>query len=470
MNLQKCKASEIAQRVRTGELSAVEVASEFLDRNDDLNQTINAIVQDTRELALAQAAEVDADVRAGNDPGPLAGVPITIKVNVDQEGLATTNGLRLQSEKVALASSPFIDKMANAGAVVVGRTNTPAFSLRWFTNNDLHGQTLNPHNPAITPGGSSGGAAAAVASGMCTIGHGTDIAGSIRYPAYACGVHGLRPTFGRVPTFNATSGDRFVGGQVMAVSGPIARTIDDVRLGLLPMSGMDPRDPWSVDAPFNLPFKKRAALCIEPDGLSVSPHVAETLKRAARSLADHGWEIEEAPCPPVREAAEINTVLWMAETSFAAGKAMEDEGNTDAQFVYEQMCRAAGPIDLERVMKALQRRATLIRAWEEFFTKYPLLICPVSGELPFDQQLDVRSEDDFARVFEAQLTQRGLPVMGMPALSVATGFVGSHPVGVQLVSGRFREDILFDAGTTLEAAFGAPELPQQRDLNEGGVG
>ena len=147
-------------------------------------------------------------------------MPVTVKVNVDQAGYATTNGVTLQKDVIAQANNPVVDNLLRAGAVVLGRTNTPAFSLRWFTSNQLHGDTRNPRNAALTPGGSSGGAAAAVAAGIGHIAHGTDIAGSIRYPAYACGVHGLRPTLGRVAAFNAALPERSLGGQITAVSGP----------------------------------------------------------------------------------------------------------------------------------------------------------------------------------------------------------------------------------------------------------
>ena len=139
------------------------------------------------DAAIKDAEEIDRLVKSGNDPGVLCGVPVTIKVLADQKGFATTNGLKLQKNLIAETDSPIVSNIKKAGGVIIGRTNTPAFSLRWFTNNDLHGQTLNPHNKAITPGGSSGGASSAVASGICPIAHGTDIGGSIRYPAYACG-------------------------------------------------------------------------------------------------------------------------------------------------------------------------------------------------------------------------------------------------------------------------------------------
>ena len=144
----------------------------------------------------------------GEDVGPLAGVPVTVKVNIDQEGFATTNGLKLQRDVIAQSNSPVVDNLRKAGAVILGRTNCPAFSYRWFTTNLIHGDTKNPRDPALTPGGSSGGAGSAVAAGIGHIAHGTDIAGSIRYPAYACGVHGLRPTIGRIAAFNAALPER----------------------------------------------------------------------------------------------------------------------------------------------------------------------------------------------------------------------------------------------------------------------
>ena len=449
----KSQAVEIAQAVRSGAISALDVTQAHLDRIDRVNPKINAIVDECRDEALDTAAGIDREIAAGRDPGPLAGVPWTIKVTVDQVGHATTNGLVIQRDLVATKDSPVVANVRKAGGVIVGRTNTPAFSIRWFTNNALNGQTLNPRNPDITPGGSSGGASAAVAAGLCAIGHGTDIAGSIRYPAYACGIHGLRPTFGRIPAYNASGVDRFIGAQMMAVSGPLARSIADIRLSLRALSASDARDPWQVPAPLEGPaYEKRAALTLAPDGMDVDPQVQEALTRSAAALEAAGWVVEDCAAPPMREAADINATLWMAETKHASEAAMARENEPDSQFVYAAMRRLAGPVDLDAVMTALQSRARLVRDWSLFLERYPVLICPVSGELPFAQQCDVRSEADFERVYEAQLTQRGLPVMGLPSLAVATGMTGAHPVGVQLVSARFREDILLEAGAVIEAA------------------
>ncbi|MGA9410600.1 MAG: amidase family protein [Roseobacter sp.] len=446
-------ASEIAAAVRSKKVSAIEVASAHLTRLDAVNPKINAVVQDCREDALQAARKVDEAIARGEDAGSLCGVPVTIKVNVDQEGYATTNGLRLLENQVAQDDSPVVSNIRKAGGVIIGRTNTPAFSLRWFTKNSLHGQTLNPRNKDVTPGGSSGGAAAAVAAGICALGHGTDIAGSIRFPAYACGLHGLRPSLGRVPAYNSSAAERYIGAQLMAVSGPIARSISDIAISLTAMAAPDPRDPWYVPAPLGQQdFPKRAALVVAPDGMHVAEEVRAALIDAADKLKAAGWTIDEVDCPPLRPAAEINAQLWMAETLFSAKDLMRQEADPDAQFVFAQMLKDVGDINLDSLMKALQARAGLVREWAVFLRDYPIVICPVSGELPFVQQLDVQSEDAFAKVFEAQLTQRALPVIGVPCLSVATGEIHGQPVGVQLIAPDYREDILFAAGLDLEAA------------------
>ncbi|HYZ34477.1 MAG TPA: amidase family protein, partial [Crenalkalicoccus sp.] len=228
--LWRLTASDLAGRIARREISAVEATRSALDRLAAVNPRINAVVQEMPEQALAAAHAVDSAIAAGQAPGPLAGVPVTVKVNADQKGFATTNGLRIQKDVIAEQDNPVVANLRRAGAVIIGRTNTPAFSLRWFTRNSLHGATRNPRDPAITPGGSSGGAAAACAAGIGAVAHGTDIGGSVRYPAYACGIHGLRPTLGRIPAWNPASPERGIGAQMMAVSGPLARSVADLRL------------------------------------------------------------------------------------------------------------------------------------------------------------------------------------------------------------------------------------------------
>jgi amidase len=444
--------TEIVDLVKSAKVSAVDVCKSTLARLEAINPAINAVVQRTDAEALGSAQAID-DARArGDNPGAMAGVPVVIKVNVDQAGYATTNGLRTQADLVATEDSPVVANLKRAGAIIVGRTNTPAFSLRWFTRNSLHGHTRNPVNPALTPGGSSGGTAAAVASGIGAIGHGTDIGGSIRYPAYACGIQGIRPTLGRIPAVNFTSADRHIGAQLMAVSGPLARSVADLRLGLEAMSAKDLRDPWwtptplsSVDAP------KRAALTIAPEGLAVQPAVENALREAAARLTDAGWEVVETECPPFREPARLQLLLWLAEMSHGGGQAIANEADPDASLIFSFMEKLCPPPELNDFMTALQRRVGLLREWSMFLDKYPVLICPVSAETPFADQLDVSSSEAFARVFEAQLTQIGLPLMGLPGLAVFTGMASESPCGAQLIGGRYQEDVLLKAAADIEA-------------------
>ena len=252
-DLWRLSAVELAARIRKGDVSAREAAQSALGRLEAVNPAINAVVDYRPEAVLRQAAEVDAALARGEDAGPLAGVPVTVKINVDQAGFATTNGVTLQKDLIAAENSPVVDNLRRAGAVILGRTNTPAFSLRWFTGNALHGDTLNPRNPALTPGGSSGGAASAVAAGIGHLAHGTDIAGSIRYPAYACGVHGLRPSLGRVAAYNAALPERAIGGPAHRGLGPLGRSIADLRVGWPALAAADPRDPWWCQRPLNGP-------------------------------------------------------------------------------------------------------------------------------------------------------------------------------------------------------------------------
>lgn len=453
MNLYELTATEAAEQVRDGSITARAMCEAVLARMDAVNPAINAVVARDDDAALQVADAVDAARAQGAALGPLAGVPVTIKENVDQRGCATTNGLRLQKDLMAGADSPVVANLRHAGAVIVGRTNVPAFSLRWFTRNGLHGATKNPHNPGITPGGSSGGAAAATAAGIGAMGHGTDIAGSIRYPAYACGLQGIRPTLGRVPARNATAPDRHIGAQLMAVSGPHARSVADLRLTLAAMAAPDLEDPWYVPMPMTGPtYPRRAALCVSPEGLEVHPLVEQALRDAAARLKDAGWEVVETQCPPLREPARLQLQLWQVEMERGAKAAFEKEADADALHVLSEMQKVTTVPDRDGLMDALQQRVGFIRDWQKFLADYPVLICPVSAEPPFPDMLDLT---DFPRVFEAQLTQVGLPFMGIPAMSVFTGFgtgeTGHVPLGAQLVGRRFREDVLLDAAEAIEA-------------------
>jgi amidase len=459
-DLWRLPAKDLATLIASKKVSAKEAATAALARLDAVNPKINAAIDHRPEEVLKEAAAVDAAIARGEHVGALAGVPVTVKVNIDQEGFATTNGLKLQRDTIAGSNSPVIDNLRKAGAVILGRTNCPAFSYRWFTTNLIHGDTRNPRDPGVTPGGSSGGAGAAVAAGIGHIAHGTDIAGSIRYPAYACGVHGLRPTVGRVAAFNAALPERPIGPQISAVSGPLARTIADVRIALAAMSGKDFRDPWWVPAPLEGPaMPKRVAMCLNPDGLDPVAEVKAAVADAGKRLERAGWIVEEiADTPPMREPADLQTKLWLGDGYQAQLEMAEREGDPGALACLHGNRSKVASFDGPALSKALTRRATLTRQWLEFFETYAVLLIPVSGELPFPDQLDRKDEASFARVWHAQLPQIAIPFMGLPGLTVSTGLVGRIPVGVQLVSGRYREDLCLLAGEAIEAG-GTPPSP-----------
>jgi amidase len=458
--LWQLSATDLAALIRARKASAREAATAALARLDAVNPAINAVIDHRPAEVLARADAIDAALKRGEDAGPLAGVPITIKVNVDQAGFATTNGLKLQRDLIAATNNPVVDNLLKAGAVVVGRTNTPAFSYRWFTSNQLHGDTRNPRDPSLTPGGSSGGAAAAVTSGIGHIAHGTDIAGSIRYPAYACGVHGLRPTLGRIPAYNASSPERSIGPQLGAVSGPLARTVGDLRLALAAMSASDLRDPWWVPAPLEgPPMAKRAAVCVAPDGLKVAPEVRDAVLDAAKRLEHAGWTVEDVTTtPPLAEASDYQTLLWLADNYDAQVAVAEREGDPAAINVLRHHRERAKKLDIATFSTILTRRATLMRDWLAMFDSYAVMLMPVSGELPFANHLDMHDEASFARIWHAQMPQIGLPFLGLPGLTVSTGLIGRMPVGVQIVAGRYREDPCLAAGEAIEAG-GTPPSP-----------
>jgi len=452
-------ARELARRIKSREMRATTVIRQMLDRVARVNPAINAIVQDCADDAMQEAELLDACIEAGDAVGPLAGVPVTIKVISDQAGYATTNGTTLAADLIATQDSPFLRNMRSKGAIVIGRTNTPAFSYRWFTSNKVHGTTLNPHNPSLTPGGSSGGAGAATSAGLGHIGHGTDIAGSVRYPAYACGIQGLRPTHGRIPMFNQTGGDRPIGAQLMAVSGPLARRVDDLRLGLEGMAGYSPDDPWSVPMPLRGPdFAKRVALVTHPGGIETDPRILADLERAAEIFRAAGWTVETPEIPEIREAVDLQIDLWLSDDHESKLKAARAEDDPGAIALLEHYADRAAAIDKDTFSKLFLRRSALIRAWRAFLENYPVILMPVSAELPFRKDEDLEGPATLTRLWTAQLPQIAIPLLGLPAISICSGVENNMPSGVQLVAAPWREDICLTAGEVLEQGFGLPQM------------
>jgi amidase len=265
---------------------------------------------------------------------------------------------------------------------------------------------------------------------------------------------------GRIPAFNASLPERTIGPQISAVSGPLARTIGDLRIALAAMSGRDARDPWWVPAPLQGPaMPKRAALCLRPDGLETVAEVKAAVADAGKRLERAGWVVEEIETtPPLREAADLQTRLWLGDGYEAQLANAEREGDPGALACLRGNKTKVFPFDADAFSRTLTRRATLTREWLQFFETYSVLLMPVSAELPFADGLDLRDEASFTRVWRAQLPQIAIPFMGLPGLTVSTGLVGRVPVGVQVVSTRYREDLCLLAGEAIEAG-GTPSSP-----------
>jgi len=449
-------AAEIARAVRLRQVSSREAVQAALDRCAAVNPRINAVVRVLDAEALAAADAADAAVARGDELGPLHGVPVTTKVNVDQKGVATDNGCVGLKDLVAPADSAVVGNLRRAGAILFGRTNAPAFSLRWYTDNALHGKTLNPWSAGHTPGGSSGGASASLAAGIGAIGHGNDLGGSVRYPAYATGIVGLRPSHGRVPSFNPTqAAERQLSGQVMSVQGPLARRVGDLRLALLAMSKGDARDPWWVPAPLDGPPPERpirVAISVDPVGAGVHPEVAAAVRRAGALLAEAGYAVEEIDPPDFAGVAADRAAWSYTEArAFMAGP-MQQYGDEGAQRAFRLLTEAHPMLDMDGLMRVQARRTGHQRAWAQFMQRYPIIVCPVSGEPPLPQGLDIQGEAEMARVLRAQVFLFAMPHLGLPSVSVPTGVTADGlPMGVQIITPRFREDLALDAAEVVEA-------------------
>lgn len=461
--LWRMDAADLARLIRTRRVSAREAVQAVLDRLDAVNPAINAVVLALHGQALAAADAADAALARGAAAGPLHGVPVTTKCNTDQAGLPNDNGVVAYKDNIAAEDNPVIAHLKRAGAIVVGRTNTPAYSMRWFTANDLHGRTLNPWDARLTPGGSSGGAAAAVASGIGPLAHGNDIGGSIRYPAYCCGVAGLKPTHGRVPAWNPSSPiARPIASQLMAVQGPLARRVRDLRLGLEAMAGLHPLDPRSVDMPLRGPAPARplrVALVAHWPGAALDPAVRTALRGAAAALAAAGYAVEEIDPPDLAEAAALWMPMAMPDLMAGLAPLAEQHGDAGIRRAMALWREINPPPDPMATLKALAQRELLLHRWQLFMQQYTLVLLPISAALPYPQDRDLVDAATGAQIIAEQGPMLALAVLGLPCVAVPAGLSTGEgakgvPVGVQLVAGRFREDLALDAAEIVEAALG----------------
>jgi amidase len=330
--------------------------------------------------------------------------------------------------------------------------------MRLFCENDLHGATLNPWNLRHTPGGSSGGAGASIAAGIGAIAHGNDIAGSIRWPAFCNGIVGLRPTNGRVPSFNPSAPPaRAMASQLMAVNGPLARSVRDVRLGLHAMAARDMRDNRWTDAPLEGPALARpirVALVVAPDGAETQPALQQATREAGRRLAAAGYVVEEVATPSFAELAALWHRIGVPDVFGGLAAKLEQYGDDRIRHSAGLWSQLHPPRDFADYQAALAQRDAALHHWLMFLERYPLVLLPGAGEPALPVGLDLLGLEEMRRCLAAAHTQIGLPVLGTPVLAVPLGQAGGLPLGVQLMASRFREDLLLAAGEVIEAATG----------------
>jgi amidase len=456
------RAVDLAAALAGRQVSAREALSSTLERLDKVNPDINAVVDIFVDEAFAAADAADLAAKRGEPLGPLHGVPVTVKINVDYAGRATTTGVVAFKNDIAAADSPAVASLRASGAIIFGRTNVPAFCARFFTDNDLHGRTLNPFDPGLTPGGSSGGAAAAVACGIGALAHGTDRAGSIRYPAYACGVVGLRPSFGRVANYNANPNvEATLVSQLLSVQGPLARSVADVRLGLQGMVRRDPRDPWWVPAPWldlEAPRPIRVAVFPGTPGAKIDPDVVSAITTAAHWLEQSGCHVEDATPPALAELAAFFFSFVKTEEGEGTSQAIERLGDAALRRARAGTMARATKYTLKEYVSALGRRTAILREWNAFLENFDVLLLPISYRLPLPIDTDQKGNDVVSQMIDAHEPMLAISMLGLPSLAVPTGLSGSSPTGVQIVSGRFKEELCLRVGSMIEQ-YRSPMVP-----------
>ena len=437
-------AHELASRIRARDLSALEVMDAHIGQIERVNPAVNAIVTFLPEQGRAAARAVDAAFARGEDPGPLAGLPVAHKDLTLTKGIRTTFGSPIYKNFVPDTDAIIVERLRKAGAITIGKTNTPEFGAGSQTFNTVFGATRNPYDLSKTCGGSSGGAAAALACGMLPIADGTDLGGSLRNPASFCNVVGLRPSAGRVPGWPSVS-----GWFPLAVAGPMARTVRDAALMLSAVAGPDPRAPISLAEPgsmFSRPLERdfrraRIAWSADLGGLPMEPEVGRVMQAQRKTFSDLGCIVTDAT-PDLRDADEIFSVLRAWNFELAFGQLLKTKRALMKDTVVwniEEGARLTGP----QVGAAEFKRTQLFHRMREFMQDYDFLVAPVVQVLPFDVTVPyvTRINDtELETYIDWMRSCYYITVTGAPALSVPCGFSsGGLPVGLQIV-GRYQDD------------------------------
>jgi amidase len=437
-------ATELAARIRAREVSVTEVVAAHLAQIERVNPKVNAIVTLTAERALDEARARDAALARGEAPGPLFGLPVAHKDLVPTRGIRTTWGSPIYRDHVPDVDALVVERLRAAGAVTVGKTNTPEFGAGSQTFNAVFGATLNPYDPARTCGGSSGGAAVALACGMVPIADGSDLGGSLRNPAGYCNVVGFRPSPGRVPVWPSETAWFTLG-----VQGPMARTVADAALLLSALAGPDTRAPLAIPesgarfgAPLGRDFRGvRVAWSRDLGGLPVDRRVTAALAPRRQTLAALCCVVDDAE-PDLAGAREVFQVFraWQFATRYAALLAEHRDRMKDTVvWNIEEGLRLSG----RDVGQAEVARTRLYHRMREFMATYEFLVLPVAQVPPFDVSVPYPTEIDGVQLstyIDWMRVCSDITVTGHPAISVPGGFTGDGlPVGLQIV-GRHQDD------------------------------
>ncbi len=451
-------AVKTAANIKAGKTSSEAVVTAHLDRMDQ-TAALNAVTTRYDEDALAAARAADQVLAQGQSVGPLHGVPVTIKENADQKTRATSNGVRGFRDLIAQDDAPVVKRFLAAGAVPIGRTNTPELSWRIHTDNELFGATLNPWNEDLTPGGSSGGAASALAVGVGCIAHGNDLAGSVRCPAYCCGVTGLRPTQGRIAFYNSTAAtERPITIQLASVQGPLARNVADVKLAFAVMCGADTLDPWSLPSFQPTPDSSpRVATVTQIGDLPSDPAVTAALSSASRALTVAGYDVESATPPDIRAVMDIYMSLLVTEMAMVKESVVDKFGSSQLRRALEIYMMIAPPLDLPGYAQALAKRSHFQRVWDRFLGQYPIILAPVFTTPPFRAGQDIASIEDARDIWNSAPFMTAMNYLDLPCMSVPTDVSAQGiPVGVQVIGPRYGEQSVLKAAAAIEAGCGTP--------------
>lgn len=446
-------AAALAGMIRSKQASSREVVEAHLARIDRVNSKFNAIVNPLAEDALRGADAADKQVAGGAPLGPLHGVPITVKENIDVLGSPTTHGTVALAHDMPSSDSPQVAQLRLAGAIVLARTNLPEFALRWHTDNDLHGATLNPWNAAVTPGGSSGGEAVSIATGMSPLGLGNDDGGSLRYPSQCTGIVTIKPGLGRVPrALSNPAMESTISHQLLNGEGPMAREVADIRLALELMIRESRRDPWHVPLELVRPRPAgRRRLAVVPAAVlgGVSPQVSDGIAKAVKVLEAAGYSVDEVAPPDLAEVVEVwsQMFLWDLRLGWAE---MSPQLSIDTRSSMEAYFEMFADLDATKHMETFRRRLAIARRWAEFQQAHPVIVGPVSTRPPFAVGTDLHVAG-LRSVVDSMRLVVSANLVGLPAAVVPVGVRDGLPQALQIIGPRYGEDLCLEVAAAVEA-------------------